>query len=159
MVLCSKTFRLLASFINLYPTVTFSLIHSRLGIKHVRSMATFRSNAKNLEQFGLTNDNSVYSWLIEKDEPNLNHIPESKQIFGAHFVQARPEPVRNPYLVTVSASCLQDIGLDSSELKKESFLNIFSGNSLAPGLDEPYATVYGCNCYGNWFGQLGNLCI
>ena len=46
--------------------------------------------------------------------------------------------------------------LTDIDQKKEKFARIFAGNELASGLDEPYCTIYGCHCYGSWFGQLGD---
>ena len=43
-----------------------------------------------------------------------------------------------------------------SEFKKREFVEAFSGNTLLPGLDTPYCTIYGCHSYGQWFGQLGD---
>lgn len=38
----------------------------------------------------------------------------------------------------------------------ERFAAVLVGNELAPGLDNPYCMIYGCHCYGQWFGQLGD---
>ena len=43
-----------------------------------------------------------------------------------------------------------------SEFNKKEFVEAFSGNTLLPGLDTPYCTIYGCHSYGQWFGQLGD---
>ena len=38
----------------------------------------------------------------------------------------------------------------------EKFASVFVGNDFVAGLDRPYCMNYGCHCYGQWFGQLGD---
>lgn len=38
----------------------------------------------------------------------------------------------------------------------EKFASVLVGNDLVAGLDRPYCMNYGCHCYGQWFGQLGD---
>lgn len=38
----------------------------------------------------------------------------------------------------------------------DKFASFLVGNQLVKGLDNPYCMVYGCHCYGQWFGQLGD---
>lgn len=86
-------------------------------------------------------------------KPSMQFIP--RQIKKAHYAYVKPEPVPSPHIVATSSSCAEMLGLDPSELVTEKFLNVFAGNDLLPGFT-PFASVYGCHCYGQWFGQLGD---
>eukprot|EP01041_Mallomonas_annulata_P012299 gene12299-25860_t len=115
------------------------------------------STCNTLETFGTSFENSIYTNLVEdKSRESLGRIPEPRQIHGAHFVQVMPEKVSRPYLVAVSEDCAKSIGINPKETSSKDFSDIFCGNKLAPGLDHPFATIYGCHCYGSWFGQLGD---
>ena len=67
-----------------------------------------------------------------------------------------PETVKSPYFVAASSSCAMMLGLDPDEFSTEEFVSLFSGNYLPEGFSTPWASVYGCHCYGQWFGQLGD---
>jgi uncharacterized protein YdiU (UPF0061 family) len=131
----------------------------------------------NLDTFGLTSQNTLTKYLVpefvnndsdddEKDDiipeqyrlakgiPKTQVIP--RQVKDCHYTYVIPEPVPSAYHVCTSSSCAEMIGLDPKELQTKSFIEAFSGNKLLPGLDKAYATVYGCHCYGSWFGQLGD---
>ena len=114
---------------------------------------------KGLNEFGFTIDNSLIKYLIP--EEYLNSITKSqfnpRQINNCHFTYVKPEPTpTNAYFVAASSSCAQSLGLDPIEFQNPLFVEAFSGNKLLSGLDTPYATIYGCHCYGQWFGQLGD---
>lgn len=80
-----------------------------------------------------------------------------RQIKKAHFVFVNPEPVPSPYHVAVSSSlALSVFNIKPEEISSETFVNLFSGNKLIRGFDKPWASSYGCHCYGSWFGQLGD---
>ena len=64
--------------------------------------------------------------------------------------------MKSPHFVAASSSCASILGLDTSALSTDDFVSLFSGNALLEGFDTPWATVYGCHCYGQWFGQLGD---
>ena len=72
-------------------------------------------------------------------------------------MRTNTEPVPSPYFVIASSICAQDVGLDPKVISSdaENFVQVFSGNKMLPGF-EAYCTVYGCHCYGQWFGQLGD---
>ena len=110
-----------------------------------------------LDTFGKRGENSFLKFLKEAVDNSGNQFT-SRQIFGAHYTKVQPESVPAPELVAASSSCAESLGLDPTEIdhKKEQFARIFSGNELAPGLDVPYCSIYGCHCYGTWFGQLGD---
>lgn len=131
----------------------------------------------NLDTFGLSSKNTLIDFLVPEVVNNDNNddekddiIPEQyrlakgipktqvipRQVKDCHFTFVTPEPVPDPYHICSSSSCAEMIGLNPNELKKHEFTLAFSGNKLPPGLNEAYATVYGCHCYGSWFGQLGD---
>ena len=84
-----------------------------------------------------------------------------REITGAHYVPTKPEKLSGkPYFVGASASLADTLGLDPAIFLEKSeeldaFVNAFSGNEMLPNAS-PFASVYGCHCYGTWFGQLGD---
>jgi len=109
-----------------------------------------------LSEFGRSTENTLQIFLIPENASTGNQFVP-RQVKGAHFSYVQTEPVPNPYFIAASASCARSIGLDpTSEFTKQSFVDAFSGNIMLPGLNQAYCTVYGCHCYGHWFGQLGD---
>jgi serine/tyrosine/threonine adenylyltransferase len=52
---------------------------------------------------------------------------------GADFLQEKPpDPVPNPYLIDSNRAAITLIGLELTEIKKNKFLEYFSGNRLLP---------------------------
>lgn len=95
--------------------------------------------------------------VLDKQNPKRlspQFIP--RQVYHSHFTYVKPEPVPSPYSIATSKSCAEMLGLDPTELTSDRFLQAFVGNELLPGLDRPWCSVYGCHCYGHWFGQLGD---
>jgi uncharacterized protein YdiU (UPF0061 family) len=115
---------------------------------------------RDLDTFGLTSENTLTNSLVSEQYNENDDIAKLKlrprQIFNVHYTPVTPEPVPKPYLISASKSCAIALGLNPNELQTEEFLLGFSGNKLLPELDNPYATIYGCHCYGTWFGQLGD---
>lgn len=112
------------------------------------------SSLRPLDTFGETSENSIFAWL-KRDEYDAKQT-QPRQITHSHFVVVYPEKVSKPYYVIASSNCAEVLGLNPSEFRSKLFINVLSGNEVVNGLDVPYATVYGCHCYGNWFGQLGD---
>ena len=79
-----------------------------------------------------------------------------RQVKKVHYTPVLPEPVPAPYFIVGSRSCAESLELDPAELGTDRFVKAFSGNILLSALNKPYCTVYGCHCYGQWFGQLGD---
>lgn len=125
-------------------------------MKRSRGMTTLEVKLRNLDQFGI-GTNTLTKYLIG-DEVELKSGKDvfPLQLRKKHFINVLPEPVSNPNFIAASTSCAKELELDPTEFKTEKFVDAFSGNKLLPGLDIPYATVYGCHCYGQWFGQLGD---
>jgi len=111
---------------------------------------------RRLEKFGRL-ENSYRKYLVPDDSPMMDgskHRPHN--VKGAHISNVLPEPVSNPYLIANSVPCADSLNLCTSELTTPQFVSLFSGNSLLPGLDQPFCTNYGCHSFGTWFGQLGD---
>jgi uncharacterized protein YdiU (UPF0061 family) len=116
----------------------------------------------NLESFCKSSDNSFTSCLVA--EATFEEVQNNRQelqlcpreVKNSHFSYVLPEPVKDPFLIAISKSCSVDIGLDPEEAKRKEFIELFSGNKLLPGFDQPWASVYGCHVFGQWFGQLGD---
>jgi len=115
------------------------------------------SGLRDLGSFGIA-QNTLTKYLVAEDGAELLSGDKMKprQVMKAHYTPVLPEPVPDPQFVAGSASCARMLGLQPSELATDRFTKAFAGNELLPGLDRPYATVYGCHCYGTWFGQLGD---
>ena len=111
-----------------------------------------------LMRFGLSSENTLTQRLIPYDilsKPINIRLP--RQINRCHYIFVEPEKIQNPYLVCVSEDCMKLLGIDTLEANSDLFKSAFCGNILLPGLDRPYASLYGCHSYGTWFGQLGRF--
>jgi len=82
-------------------------------------------------------------------EHSFAGLPES------FFTRLHPVPVPDPYVVCVSESAAELIGLNPSDFAKSEFVEIFSGNRVAPQ-SQPLAAVYSGHQFGVWAGQLGD---
>lgn len=129
-----------------------SLIFSKRLVYEQRHMSGFRT----LDEFG--NGRNTIQKYLKSENNNIvngaNLFPH--QVKNVHFTYVYPEPVSSPFFIVASKSCAEMLELDCSEIGTKKFVNAFSGNLMLPGLSQPYATVYGCHCYGQWFGQLGD---
>lgn len=150
----------------------------RTTVRRYKAITTVRlMSLLPLDTFGLTSKNTLTDFLVSEvvndnddDSEKDDYVPEQfklpkginknqvipRQVKECHYTYVTPEPVPDPYHICTSSSCSEMIGLDPNELKSTSFALAFSGNKLLNGLNRPYATVYGCHCYGSWFGQLGD---
>ena len=66
-----------------------------------------------------------------------------------------PTPVSAPYLVACSQELVQLLGLTKRDVESKAFAQVFSGNTLLPGMN-PTAACYGGHQFGSWAGQLGD---
>lgn len=73
----------------------------------------------------------------------------------AFYTYLQPTPLPDPYLVAASEDAAGLIGLTPSQLAQAPLLDIFTGNSVAPG-SQPLAAVYSGHQFGVWAGQLGD---
>ncbi|MCA9796424.1 MAG: YdiU family protein, partial [Candidatus Eremiobacteraeota bacterium] len=78
-----------------------------------------------------------------------------RQVLGACWSRVKPTPVRAPRLLAYAREVADLLGLTAADIESERFVQVFSGNDLAPGMD-PYAACYGGHQFGNWAGQLGD---
>jgi uncharacterized protein YdiU (UPF0061 family) len=74
---------------------------------------------------------------------------------GACFSPIAPVPVSAPRLVAASSEVARLLELSEANCASETFLQVFSGNALLPGM-APYAACYGGHQFGAWAGQLGD---
>lgn len=91
-----------------------------------------------------------FSAELPKDSEENNF---SRQVIGACFSLVETKVPRNPEIVHVSHSLLQELNL--SVVDTAEFLKIVSGAKTFNGF-EPYAMCYGGHQFGNWAGQLGD---
>lgn len=99
---------------------------------------------------GLLFDNSYVREL--PGDPERENVP--RQVRAAYsFVL--PQQAPQPRLVGWSREVAAELQLDANWCASEEFVQVFSGNSLLPGM-EPFAMCYGGHQFGNWAGQLGD---
>ena len=126
-----------------YPALTYTFL-----AHHNRSMAT-SSSGVTLETLKFDNK-ALRSLPVDKNTSNTR-----RPVPNACFSRVSPEHVTNPQLVAHSPSALKLFGLAGSEIEKELFLKVFSGNEKLPGFD----TAAHCYCghqFGSFSGQLGD---
>ncbi len=73
----------------------------------------------------------------------------------AFYTRLGPDPLPAPYLVSVSDSAMQLIGLDCDPTRSGAFLSALSGNRVPDGAD-PLAAVYAGHQFGVYVPQLGD---
>lgn len=71
------------------------------------------------------------------------------------FTLLSPTPLENPYLVGVSKTAADLIGLSVADVSSEEGISIFTGNQLLT-TSKPLAAVYSGHQFGQWAGQLGD---
>jgi serine/tyrosine/threonine adenylyltransferase len=80
----------------------------------------------------------------------------------ALYTYVRPQIVKSPELLAVSSAALRDLGISSSSVEEQDFLNVVSGNQIIGWNEEtgegvyPWAQCYGGWQFGQWAGQLGD---
>ena len=90
-----------------------------------------------------------------KNLENLN-LSNSFVRLGSDFLQEKlPDPVSNPYLIDANPSAIKLIGLKLTEIKRNEFLEYFSGNRLLPN-SKPLAMAYSGNQFGSYNPRLGD---
>jgi uncharacterized protein YdiU (UPF0061 family) len=73
----------------------------------------------------------------------------------AFYTRLQPTPLPAPYLVCASPAAAQLIGITPDEFTSQTFIDTFTGNTIAPG-SLPLAAVYSGHQFGVWAGQLGD---
>ena len=66
-----------------------------------------------------------------------------------------PTPLPAPHFVAASAPAAALVGLDATDLAHDDFVELFTGNRVAPR-SQPLAAVYSGHQFGHWAGQLGD---
>ncbi|RLJ69026.1 uncharacterized protein YdiU (UPF0061 family) [Lacinutrix venerupis] len=78
-----------------------------------------------------------------------------RQVKNACYSFVTPKHTKKPELLHVSPEMLMELGLTQKDAESNTFLNVFTGNSVLPNT-KPYAMCYGGHQFGNWAGQLGD---
>ncbi len=83
--------------------------------------------------------------------------PESRfASLGKDFYsRVRPEPLSDPYLVSLNTALAAKFGQDENTLARQSMVEILSGSRLPPGAD-PLAMLYAGHQFGHFVPQLGD---
>ncbi|MEZ5047192.1 MAG: YdiU family protein [Chitinophagaceae bacterium] len=78
-----------------------------------------------------------------------------RQVNNACFSYTNPTPCSSPSIIHFSKEMLLNLGLELQDVQTKEYVNIFSGNSIAPNTT-PFAMCYGGHQFGHWAGQLGD---
>ncbi|GMH70393.1 hypothetical protein TL16_g07596 [Triparma laevis f. inornata] len=87
---------------------------------------------------------------------------KAQTVQDVHFVPLptvrRPDPNKALDLIGFSRSAASLLNLDPSEKSTSDFLKTFSGADTTSSIpaNPPFASVYGCHCGDQYFGQLGD---
>ena len=100
---------------------------------------------------GLQFDNA-FTRTLPADPVSDNY---RRQVAGAAYSRVHPTPVVAPSLVAHAAEVAALLDLTPADCASPSFLRVFAGNEVLPGMD-PYAMCYGGHQFGHWAGQLGD---
>ncbi len=86
-------------------------------------------------------------------DPNLEN--SRRQVAEAAFSWVTPEAAPAPKLLSYSKDLAETLALSVEDCQSETFLQVFAGNQLLPGM-QPFAMAYGGHQFGHWAGQLGD---
>ena len=78
-----------------------------------------------------------------------------RQVMKACYSKVTPKNVTAPKLIAYSREAADLLNLSDSACRSSLFTEIFTGNTLLPGMD-PFAMCYGGHQFGHWAGQLGD---
>lgn len=78
-----------------------------------------------------------------------------RQVTGASYSLVNPRKASKPHLVSYSREMAELLDISPSECESPLFTEVFSGNTLLPGMN-PFAMCYGGHQFGSWAGQLGD---
>ncbi len=81
-----------------------------------------------------------------------NTYSQLPSLFGT-FVT--PQPLTNPYLISINPNVAKQLELDVNSLNNSDFINIFSGNDTLAGFD-PIAMKYTGHQFGQYNPDLGD---
>ena len=99
----------------------------------------------------LTFDNRFVDQLPADPE----HQNYRRQVMHSCYSRVVPAPATQPKLVCYSEEVAKDLGLSPADCESDTFVDVFAGNELLPGM-APFAMCYGGHQFGNWAGQLGD---
>jgi uncharacterized protein YdiU (UPF0061 family) len=78
-----------------------------------------------------------------------------RQVQGACYSFVTPRKTAAPQTLCYAKEVAQLLDLDTKSCESELFAQVFTGNTLLPGM-QPYAFCYGGHQFGQWAGQLGD---
>lgn len=93
-----------------------------------------------------------FSTELPGEDPAVNR---PRQVEGLLWSAVSPTPVAAPSVLAASSVLASQLGLEDADLESTWFAQVFSGNSVLPGM-RPIATNYGGHQFGHWAGQLGD---
>jgi uncharacterized protein YdiU (UPF0061 family) len=77
------------------------------------------------------------------------------QLGESFYTRLQPQALPDPYWVSRNPAVARELGLEPQWFESDAALEVFTGNSIAPGA-QPLASVYSGHQFGQWAGQLGD---
>lgn len=96
--------------------------------------------------------NNTFIEELPADKVSMN---SPRQVLQACFSYTTPTKTRRPFLIAVSESLTNELGLSEENIKSNDFTQVVTGNKVLKNT-EPYAMCYGGHQFGHWAGQLGD---
>jgi len=90
--------------------------------------------------------------ITADDLPFNNSFAELPPAF---YTRLMPTPLPSPHFIAASHPAAALLGLDAADLARPDFVELFTGNKVAPR-SQPLAAVYSGHQFGVWAGQLGD---
>jgi uncharacterized protein YdiU (UPF0061 family) len=125
----------------------------------MRPLSEFGNGENSIDHFLSIDNSTETSEDLESPYAKESSMRIPRQVLKAHYTRVYPEAPRRPYYIHASKSCAEMLALafpNPNSPESDHFARVFAGSELVQGLDKPYCMNYGCHCYGQWFGQLGD---
>lgn len=129
-------------------------------------MTENKVNKVNKLQLLSTKENCSWISLLNPDPETDKYKPNksSREVKSGHYVNVKPTPLPNPFIVTLSSEMVNALGLDYDTCQSNEFISLFSGNvdtnKQTIGKHSwatPYAlSIYGKEMYSNCPFKNGN---
>ncbi len=94
-------------------------------------------------------------WNPAINAPDLPFANSFAELPPAFYTRLMPTPLPAPYLVALSGKAAALAGLDPALLRRQDYIDLFTGNAVAHSA-LPLAAVYSGHQFGVWAGQLGD---
>jgi len=101
----------------------------------------------------MSNDLTAMGTVITADDLPFNN--SFAELPPAFYTRLMPTPLPSPHFIAASSPAAALLGLDAADLARPDFVELFTGNKVAPR-SQPLSAVYSGHQFGVWAGQLGD---